>query len=86
MSAFYDSRALAERWSVSIDTALQYTRRPGFPPTLVLSSHELRWSVDEVHAWERTQRVARRPRRRPRGAGPVVPSSLPAPTVVRRST
>lgn len=54
---FVDAQDLAERWGVSRQTALAYTRYRGFPSPLALSGRTLRWTLDEVVEWEKARKA-----------------------------
>ena len=75
---FIDAGDLAERWGVSRATALEYTRRRGFPAPLALSGATLRWTLSEVEAWEAARKAdpVRRSRTRqsaaPKAVAPIV--------------
>jgi predicted DNA-binding transcriptional regulator AlpA len=71
---------LADRWSVSKQTARQRTLEAGFPAELALTGRLLRWQASEVAVWEK--RRQERPKRRNRRVRPFDGSTLPMPARV----
>jgi predicted DNA-binding transcriptional regulator AlpA len=52
-------KALAVRWGVSVPTARNYTRTPGFPAPLDVGPRSDRWLLEEVLTWEQSRRRER---------------------------
>ena len=51
--------ALAARWGVSVGTARNRTRTPGFPVPLDVGPRSDRWLLEEVLTWEQSRRRER---------------------------
>lgn len=51
-------KELAARWRVSVGTARNRTRAPGFPLPLEVGPRCRRWPLDEVESCDKTDRAA----------------------------